>query len=147
IPELLEEKLENLKKAGRTVKFLYTVPNFHNPAGISLSLERRPRILDIAKRYGGLVVEDNPYSVLGCVQEPTPALRSMDPVAVIYLGSFSRTSAAGYRLGWAVAPHAVRDKLVLASEATILSPSAYSQMAVSSYLENADWQAQIKSFP
>ena len=146
IPELLEEKLENLKKAGRTVKFLYTVPNFHNPAGISLSLERRPRILDIAKRYGVLVLEDNPYGLLGFDQEPMPALRSMDPEGVIYLGSFSKTFAPGYRVGWAVAPHAVREKLVIASEATILSPSAYSQMAVSSYLENADWQAQIKSF-
>src|SRR5690625_6420963 len=61
IPEQFEEKLENLKQAGRTVKFLYTVPNFHNPAGISLSLERRPRILEIAKRYGVLVLEDNTY--------------------------------------------------------------------------------------
>src|SRR5690625_7637705 len=70
IPEQFEEKLENLKQAGRTVKFLYTVPNFHNPAGISLSLERRPRILEIAKRYGVLVLEDNPYGLLGFDQDP-----------------------------------------------------------------------------
>src|SRR5690625_65696 len=146
IPEQFEEKLENLKQAGRTVKFLYTVPNFHNPAGISLSLERRPKILEIAKRYGVLVLEDNPYGLLGFDQEPLPAMRSMDEDGVIYLGSFSKTFAPGYRVGWAVAPHAVREKLVIASEATILSPSAYSQMAVSSYLENADWKAQIESF-
>lgn len=146
IPEQFEEKLENLKQAGRTVKFLYTVPNFHNPAGISLSLERRPRILEIAKRYGVLVLEDNPYGLLGFDQDPMPALRSLDDDGVIYLGSFSKTFAPGYRVGWAVAPHAVREKLVIASEATILSPSAYSQMAVSSYLEHADWQAQIQSF-
>ena len=146
VPELFEEKLENLKKAGRTVKFLYTVPNFHNPAGVTLSLERRPKILEIAKRYGVLVLEDNPYGLLGFDQEPLPAMRSMDEDGVIYLGSFSKTFAPGYRVGWAVAPHAVREKLVIASEATILSPSAYSQMAVSSYLENADWKAQIESF-
>jgi len=146
VPELLEEKLENLKQAGKPVKLLYTVPNFHNPAGVTLSLERRPRILEIAKRYGVLVLEDNPYGLLGFDQEPMPALRSMDEDGVVYLGSFSKTFAPGYRVGWAVAPHAVREKLVIASEATILSPSAYSQMAVSSYLENADWKAQIQSF-
>ncbi len=146
VPEALEETLARLAAEGRSVKLLYTVPNFHNPAGVSLSLERRPRILEIARRYGVLVLEDNPYGLLGFDGEPMPAMRSMDDTGVIYLGSFSKTFAPGYRVGWAVAPHAIREKLVLASESAILCPSNASQLAVSAYLANHDWRGQIKSY-
>jgi len=73
-------------------------------------------------------------------------MRSMTDDGVIYLGSFSKTFAPGFRVGWAVAPHAVREKLVLASEAAILCPSNASQMAISIYLAHHDWLGQIKSF-
>ena len=146
VPEALEEALARLKAEGRPVKLLYTVPNFHNPAGVTLTLERRPRILEIARRYGVLVIEDNPYGLLGFDGEPLPALRSMDDVGVIYLGTFSKTFAPGYRVGWAVAPPAVREKLVLASESAILCPSNASQLAVSTYLINHDWRGQIKVY-
>lgn len=146
VPEALEKTLSELAKSGRRVKFLYTVPNFHNPGGVTLSLERRPRILEICHRFGVLVLEDNPYGLLGFDSEPLPALRSMDEDGVIYLGSFSKTFAPGFRVGWAVAPHAVREKLVLASEAAILCPSNASQMAISSYLDHHDWKGQIKKF-
>ncbi len=86
IPEALEETLTALSRQGRRVKFLYTVPNFHNPAGVTLSLERRPRILEIASRHGVLVVEDNPYGLLGFEGEPLPAMRSIDDEGVLYLG-------------------------------------------------------------
>lgn len=146
VPEALESTLTEVVTSGRRVKFLYTVPNFHNPGGVTLSLERRPRILEICRRFGVLVLEDNPYGLLGFDSEPLPALRSMDEEGVIYLGSFSKTFAPGFRVGWALAPHAVREKLVLASEAAILCPSNASQMAISSYLEHHDWQGQIKKF-
>ena len=146
VPEALEETLARLAAERRSVKLLYTVPNFHNPAGVTLSLERRPRILEIARRYGVLVLEDNPYGLLGFDGEPLPAMRSMDDTGVIYLGSFSKTFAPGYRVGWAVAPPAIREKLVLASESAILCPSNASQLAVSAYLANHDWRGQIKSY-
>ncbi len=146
IPEALEEVLTRLDHEGRAVKLLYTVPNFHNPAGVTLSLERRPRVLEIARRHGVLVVEDNPYGLLGFENEPLPAMRSMDDSGVIYLGSFSKTFAPGYRVGWAVAPHSIREKLVLASESAILCPSNASQLAVSTYLANHDWRGQIKAY-
>ncbi|EYR63535.1 aminotransferase class I/II [Actinotalea ferrariae CF5-4] len=146
VPEALDETLTRLAAAGRRVKFLYTVPNFHNPAGVTLSLERRPRVLEIAQRHGVLVVEDNPYGLLGFSGEPLPAMRSLDEDGIVYLGSFSKTFAPGYRVGWAVAPHAVREKLVLASESAILCPSNASQLAISSYLENHDWRNQVKAF-
>lgn len=146
IPEALETTLADLARQGRRVKFLYTVPNFHNPAGVTLSAERRPRILEIAARYGVLVLEDNPYGLLGFDRDPLPAMRSTSDEGVIYLGSFSKTFAPGYRVGWAVAPHAVREKLVLASESAILSPSNASQLAISAYLATCDWKGQVKAF-
>jgi len=146
IPSALEETLGRLAREGRRVKLLYTVPNFHNPAGVTLSAQRRPQILEIARRFGVLVLEDNPYGLLGFTGEPIPALRSLDADGVVYLGSFSKTFAPGYRVGWAVAPHAVREKLVLASESAILCPSNASQLAISAYLATCDWRGQIKSF-
>ncbi|MGV8979218.1 MAG: PLP-dependent aminotransferase family protein [Cellulomonas sp.] len=146
IPAALESTLATLASEGRRVKLLYTVPNFHNPAGVTLSAERRPQILAIARRHGVLVLEDNPYGLLGFDREPIDAMRSLDDEGVIYLGSFSKTFAPGYRIGWAVAPHAVREKLVLASESAILCPSNASQLAISAYLSTCDWRGQIKSF-
>ncbi|NCT91476.1 PLP-dependent aminotransferase family protein [Cellulomonas sp. APG4] len=146
VPEALDETLTRLAAEGRTVKLLYCVPNFHNPAGVTLSLERRPRVLEIARRHGVLVVEDNPYGLLGFDGDPLPAMRSMEDDGVIYLGSFSKTFAPGYRVGWAVAPHAVREKLVLASESAILCPSNASQLAISQYLAHHDWRNQIKVY-
>ncbi|WP_246130967.1 aminotransferase-like domain-containing protein [Cellulomonas aerilata] len=146
VPAALDETLTALARQGRTVKLLYTVPNFHNPAGVTLSAERRPQILAIARRHGVLVLEDNPYGLLGFSGEPLPALRSLSSDGVIYLGSFSKTFAPGYRVGWAVAPHAVREKLVLASESSILSPSNASQLSISAYLSTCDWRGQIKAF-
>jgi 2-aminoadipate transaminase len=146
VPQALQECILRLKAAGQRIKFLYTVPNFHNPAGTTMSPERRPQIVEICHRHGILVLEDNPYGLLGFDREPYPALRSLSDEGVIYLGSFSKTFAPGLRVGWALAPHAIREKLVLASEAAILCPSAFSQMTVSTYLATADWMAQIKVY-
>lgn len=146
VPQALEERIGTLQASGKRIKFLYTVPNFHNPAGTTLSMSRRPQIVEICHRYGILVLEDNPYGLLGFDREPYPAMRTLSEDGVIYLGSFSKTFAPGLRVGWALAPHAVREKLVLASESAILCPSAFSQMTVSTYLATSDWQAQIKTY-
>jgi 2-aminoadipate transaminase len=146
VPQALEERIRDLKAVGKRIKLLYTVPNFHNPAGTTMSPERRPQIIEICQRHGILVLEDNPYGLLGFDREPYDALRTLSDDGVVYLGSFSKTFAPGLRVGWALAPHAVREKLVLASEAAILCPSAFSQMTVSTYLATSDWMAQIKVF-
>ncbi|HET9655197.1 MAG TPA: PLP-dependent aminotransferase family protein [Kineosporiaceae bacterium] len=146
IPAALEEALTRLERQGRRVKLLYTVPNHHNPAGVTLSAARRPQIIEIAQRHGVLVLEDDPYGLLGFEGDPLPSLQQLDPDGVIYLGSFSKTFAPGFRVGWAVAPHAVREKLVLASEASILCPSAFSQASVSTYLATQDWMGQVHTF-
>src|SRR4051794_27998790 len=146
VPEALEATLAQLAAQGRRVKLLYTVPNHHNPAGVTLSAERRPRIVEIARRHGVLVLEDDPYGLLGFDGDPLPSLHSHDPESVVYLGSFSKTFAPGFRVGWAVAPHAIREKLVLAAESAILSPSSFAHYLISEYFETVDWRSQIARF-
>jgi DNA-binding transcriptional MocR family regulator len=146
VPDRLRESIAGLTASGRRAKFLYTIPNFHNPAGVSLSVSRRSEILAICQSAGLLIIEDNPYGLLGFDADPTRALRADDSEGVIYLGSFSKTFAPGFRVGWALAPHAVRERLVLASESTVLCPPTFSQLAVSRYLSSQPWMEQVKVF-
>lgn len=146
IPDALRAAIEEAQAAGRTCKFLYTVPTFQNPAGVTLSPARRREILDICHSAGLFVLEDNPYGLLNFDGEPLRALRAQDPTGVIYLGSFSKTLAPGLRVGWAVAPHAVREKLVLAAESAVLSHSMFTQLVVSHYLASQPWWEQVKGF-
>ena len=146
IPQALREAISVIRAAGKTIKFLYTIPSFHNPAGVTLSWERRVEILEICRSNGILVLEDNPYGLLYFDKPGPHAMRSIDTDGVIYLGTFSKTLAPGFRMGWALAPHAIREKLILANESAILSPSAFSQYAISEYLRGADWKGQIDTF-
>ena len=146
VPSALRDAIATVQAQGRRIKFLYTIPNYHNPAGVTLTAERRTEILEICRDADVLVLEDNPYGLLGFDGEPIRALRADEADGVIYLGSFSKTFAPGFRVGWVLAPHAVREKLVLAQESATLCPPAFSQLAVSSYLTNHDWLGQIKQF-
>jgi DNA-binding transcriptional MocR family regulator len=146
VPETLADTIARMKAQGRRVKFLYTVPNFHNPAGVSLSAPRRAQILDICDRAGIPILEDNPYGLLGFDGPPAAALRSVDAENVIYLGSFSKMFASGLRVGWVLAPHGVREKLVLANEAAVLCPPNFTQLVVARYLAEHDWRAQVVRF-
>ncbi|WP_298229117.1 PLP-dependent aminotransferase family protein [Gryllotalpicola sp.] len=146
IPGALREHISRLRSAGRTIKLLYTVPTFHNPAGVTLSWERRLEVLEICRENGILVLEDNPYGLLYFGERPPVAMRSIETEGVVYLGTFSKTLAPGFRLGWALAPHAIREKLILANEAAVLSPSSFTQLVVSQYLSDADWKSQIGTF-
>ncbi|MEN9967773.1 MAG: hypothetical protein RL036_1006 [Actinomycetota bacterium] len=145
-PEALQETITKLKAEGRKIKFLYLVPNFANPSGVTLSAERRPRILEICKREHILIIEDNPYGLL-YFDKPVPdALRAVEEEGVVYLGSFSKILAPGFRVGYVLAPPAIRDKMVLAQESALLCPSSFTQMMISEYLANADWKGQIDTF-
>ena len=101
VPEALRQAIASVKAAGKTIKFLYTIPNFHNPAGVTLAAERRAEILEICRAEDILILEDNPYGLLGFDGEPMRALRADEAEGVIYLGSFSKTFAPGLpgRLG------------------------------------------------
>jgi DNA-binding transcriptional MocR family regulator len=146
IPGELAAALERLKHQGRPPKFLYTIPNFHNPAGVTLAVQRRAEVLDLCAAYGVLIIEDNPYGLLGFDGQNYPAMRAVEADNVVYLGSFSKTFAPGLRVGWALAPHAVREKLVLAAESATLCPPAFTQTLVSRYLSQHDWKGQIKTY-
>jgi 2-aminoadipate transaminase len=147
VPEALRQTIAAVRASGRRAKFLYTVPNFHNPAGVTLAEARRDEVLAICQEAGLLVLEDNPYGLLGFDSPPMRAIRARGGEDdVLYLGSFSKTFAPGLRTGWVLAPHAVREKLVLAAEAAVLCPPAFNQMVVSEYLQTQDWQGQIGAF-
>lgn len=145
-PDALLGAIRSLRAQGRKVKFLYTIPNFNNPSGILTTLERRHEVARICREENVLVVEDNPYGLLSLDADPVPAIRSFDAENVVYLGSFSKTFAPGFRVGWALAPHAVREKLVLAQESATLCPPVFSQFVISTYLANWDWKNQITVF-
>jgi 2-aminoadipate transaminase len=146
VPEALAAAITRLSAQGRKIKFLYTVPSFHNPAGVTMAEGRRQEVLRICEQAGLLVVEDNPYGLLGFEGEPLRPLRAHNREGVVYLGSFSKTIAAGLRVGWATAPPAIRDKLVLAAESAVLCPASYAQFTVREYLATQPWREQIKSF-
>jgi 2-aminoadipate transaminase len=144
-PEALKETIARLKTQGRKIKFLYLVPNFANPSGVTLADKRRAKIVEICRRNKILILEDNPYGLLYFDKKVPNALRSIDE-NVIYLGSFSKILAPGFRVGYVLAPPAIREKLVLAQESAILCPSMFSQSMISEYLSNSDWQGQIDTF-
>jgi DNA-binding transcriptional MocR family regulator len=146
IPEALEAAIADVARTGRRAKFLYTIPTFQNPAGVTLTEERRERVLDICQQAGLLVIEDDPYGQLSFDGEAPAPLRARRREGVFYLSTFSKTFAPGLRVGWILAPHAVREKLVIASEAQILCPSAYAQAAVTTYLATMPWREQIKIY-
>jgi len=146
VPEELERVIDELEAEGKPIKFLYTIPNFHNPGGVCLSAERRPRIAEICQRRRILVVEDNPYGLLGFDGDPIPAIQSINPDGVVYLGSFSKTFAPGYRVGWALAPTAVAARLTLANENALLCPSTFAQLSINEYLRTYDWYQQVKEY-
>jgi DNA-binding transcriptional MocR family regulator len=146
IPSALREAIAACRTGGRRVKFLYLIPNYQNPAGVSLSLPRRQEVLAIAEEADLLIVEDDPYGLLGFDAEPFRAIRADGADRVLYLGTFSKTIAPGLRVGWVLAPHGVREKLVLASEAQILCPPTFNQLAISRYLATQPWLEQVKTF-
>ena len=146
IPEALRDAIKTTRAAGHKIKFLYLIPNYQNPTGVLLPADRRTEILEICRTEGIFVVEDNPYGLLGFDRPSPNAMRAEDSENVIYLGSFSKTIASGLRVGWALAPPSLKDKLVIASESSILCPSNFSQMTISNYLADQPWRDQIASF-
>jgi DNA-binding transcriptional MocR family regulator len=146
-PEHLEAKIKELKSIGKTIKLLYLVPNYNNPTGVVLSAGRRKQIIEIASRNSILIVEDDPYGLLYFDSPPPSAMVSVgDTDNIVYLGSFSKTFAPGFRVGWVLAPKAIKKVLVLANEAAVLSPSEFSQLTVSEYLTHTDWAKQLNVF-
>lgn len=143
--DLLEETLGRLAAEGRRPKFIYTVPTFQNPAGVTMSLERRRRLVELARAHELLLVEDSPYGLLRFGGEPLPPLYQLDGGDfVIYIGTFSKILSPGIRLGWAVAPPPVMEKIVLGKQAADLCTSTLTQYFVREYFAEGKWQSYIE---
>ena len=145
-PAALREAIARVRAEGKKLKLVYSIPSFQNPGGVTQTPERRQEILDIVSTNGVLLLEDDPYGLLSFDGSVPRAIRADDSQAVIYLGTFSKTIAAGLRVGWAVAPHGVREKLVLANETAMLCPSNLTQMMITDYLATSPWLDQVKVF-
>jgi 2-aminoadipate transaminase len=156
----LEATLDRLETEGRRPKFIYTIPNFQNPGGVTMSLPRRRRLVEVARERELLVLEDNPYGLLRYEGDPLPTLHSLDALAakrggasdfVVYLGTFSKILSPGVRLGWAVAPRPVMEKLNLCKQGADLCSSPVTQLFVAAYFEEQagaavpGWQAHLES--
>jgi 2-aminoadipate transaminase len=142
--EELEAVLARLDGEGRRPKFVYTVPSFQNPAGVTMSLQRRRRLVELARQRELLVVEDNPYGLLRFGGEPLPPLYQLDGGDfVIYVGTFSKILSPGIRLGWAVAPPPVMEKIVLGKQASDLCTSTLTQHFVREYFSEGNWREYI----
>jgi len=143
----LEATLDRLQAQGRRPKFIYTIPNFQNPGGVTMSLPRRRRLVEVARERELLVLEDNPYGLLRYEGEELPTLYSLDASLagrraasdlVIYLGTFSKILSPGLRLGWAVAPRPVLEKLNLGKQGADLCSSPMTQLFVAAYFAERD---------
>ena len=142
----LERALGELASAGRRPKFIYSVPTFQNPSGTTLSLQRRRRLVELAREHELLVVEDNPYGLLRYEGDPLPPLYQLDGGDyVVYVGTLSKILSPGIRLGWAVAPPPVMEKLVLGKQAADLCTSTLTQYFVREYFTQERWQDYVSS--
>lgn len=140
--DLLKKKLEDLKAKGEQAKFVYVVPDFHNPAGVTLSAERRKKLLALAEEYNLLILEDNPYSRLRFEGDHLKPMRSENPL-VVYLSTFSKIFSPGVRLGWITAPRPILEKLNLAKQAADLCTSSFAQRVVCEYFKGDFWEKHV----
>lgn len=127
--------IESQLLAGVRPAYLYSIPVAHNPLGVSLSFDRAHQLLDLARKYGFPIVEDDPYGFLAYDGDPSPPLRSLDDEWVFYVGSFSKILAPALRLGWMVVPEHLIHKLTVLKEALDLETSGFIQRTVSAYLD------------
>jgi 2-aminoadipate transaminase len=149
--DALEETLGRLDREHRRPKFIYTIPTFQNPAGVTMSLERRRRLVALARERELIVLEDNPYGLLRYEGDPLPTLRSLEVPAgstddndfVIYAGTMSKILSPGVRVGWLVAPRPLLTKLILGKQSSDLCSSTMTQHFVAAYFAAADWRAYV----
>lgn len=139
LPDELENKIVEATEAGRRVKLIYTIPNFNNPSGITLSMERRKKILDISYKYRIPLVEDDPYGELfyeGTSRDYAPIKSIDERGTVFYLGTFSKVLSPGIRVGWIVADKKIVAKLELQKQSFDACTSTLSQLIAHDYLKN-----------
>ena len=139
------DKLEEVLSTTENVKFIYVIPTFQNPSGRTMTLERRKQLLEIAKKYDVLILEDNPYFELRYEGEPVPTVKSMDTEGrVVYAGSYSKVLSPGMRIGFCLANKDIINRMVVCKQVSDVHTNMYFQMLVSRYLDTYDLDAHIK---
>ncbi|MDD6728115.1 MAG: PLP-dependent aminotransferase family protein [Eubacteriales bacterium] len=138
------DALEEALKTTPNAKFIYTIPNFQNPSGATMSLEKRKRVYALAKEYGVIILEDNPYGYLRVSGEPVPTIKSMDEDGiVIYAGSFSKILAPGLRVAFCIAPQQIIAKMTVGKQAADVHTACLNQMIVDEWFKKYDVSAHI----
>ena len=140
---MVVDQLEQALVRGERPKLVYTVPNFGNPAGVTMSYERRQQLVALCHETSIPIVEDNPYGMLRFEGEPLPCLRALDPDNVIYLGTVSKTFSPGVRVGWALAEQSVTQRLILAKEAADLCGSSLNMLITEAWFADPGWRTAL----
>ncbi|MBP5313907.1 MAG: PLP-dependent aminotransferase family protein [Eggerthellaceae bacterium] len=143
--DLLEKELKSIGKNNPKLKFLYTIPNFQNPGGVTMTPPRRRRLIELAEEYGFMIVEDDPYGRLRYDGGHVLPLRALSD-KVVYLGTVSKVFAPGLRLGWMVCPRSVFAKVNLVKQGTDLCGSAFNQIVVEHYFTDTPWEKTLQKF-
>ena len=139
------EKLEHALKTIPNVKLLYVIPNFQNPAGLTISFEKRKAVYGLALKYGVIILEDNPYGELRFRGDDIPAIKSMDTEGiVVYCGSFSKILSAGMRVGFLCAPDKLMQKIVVAKQVEDVHTNIFFQMLCERFMNNYDLEGHIQ---
>ncbi|WP_144802591.1 aminotransferase-like domain-containing protein [Kocuria rhizophila] len=143
-PEAVARALDELAAQGRRVPFVYAIPSFQNPTGVTMPEERRRELVEVCAQRDVMIVEDDPYALLAFDRsEPLPSMHGMDPEHVIHLGSFSKIFAPGLRVGWMAAPPEVRGRLQIAAESVVIHPSNLAQSLVTSWVGSEHWEPAL----
>ena len=139
------DKLENALKANPNTKFIYTIPNFQNPSGVTMSLEKRRKVYELAKKYGVLILEDNPYGDLRYSGEFLPAIKTFDTDGiVIYAGSFSKVISPGMRVAYTIAPKDIIQKMTVCKQGSDVHTNIWSQMVCYEFITKYDFEAHLE---
>lgn len=144
-PEGVAEMIDAVRAEQRLVKFVYVIPNYQNPTGVSLTEDRRRRLIEVCGERGVIILEDDPYAHVGFASSLiVPSLYSMNPDGVIHLGSFSKLFSPGLRVGWIAAPPQIRARLQIAGEAVSIHPSVLAQELAHAYVSRPEWSTHLK---
>lgn len=139
------EELEEKLKANPNTKLIYTIPNFQNPSGVTMSLNKRKKLYELAKKYGVLIIEDNPYGDLRYSGENVPCIKSFDESGiVIYSGSFSKVVAPGIRAGYMVANKAAMAKMIVCKQGQDVHTAMWSQMVCNEFMTKYDFKGHLQ---
>jgi len=140
----LAEACNVLCATGKKPKFIYSIPDFQNPSGETMTLEERKYVVDVARKYDLLIVEDTPYKNIRFEGETLPSMYSMAPERVIMVGTFSKTFVPGFRLGWIVAQHDVIERIIVAKQSSDLCTPVFNQMVAARYLASGAYDVNLK---